>query len=168
MDNNEAETAALLDAFSRQISAIAEVAQKRALLTGTGLTSDKRVIVTVNADGAVIETKFSSDIDELTYDEIAKGVTTAAQRALEDVGRQSQELMQPVTDQRAAMPKLHELIDNLPDLDSQAPTLPAASLAPPNSPERTGTEDAAPTFDDAEDHARWTAERRTGVTDSGW
>ncbi|MGM7644073.1 YbaB/EbfC family nucleoid-associated protein [Nocardia sp. JW2] len=166
--NNEAETASLLVTFSQQISAIAEAAQKRALLTGTGITNDKRVTVTMNADGAVIETKFSSDIDELTYDEIAKAVTTAAQRALADVGRQTEELMQPIADQRAAMPKLHELIDNLPDLDSQAPTLPAASMAPPNSPERVRAEEAAPTFDNAEDHARWTAERRTGVTDSGW
>ncbi|MFE9326894.1 YbaB/EbfC family nucleoid-associated protein [Nocardia sp. NPDC052278] len=165
----KAEMAAVLDEVQQQFRAIAQVQQQRAELTASA-TVRKRITVTVNADGTIIETKFGSGIDELSYGEIAKAVTEAAQKATAEVMRKAQELMTPLHDRRARLPKLSDLIEGMPDLSSEMPKAPKVSLAPPNSEERqtVSDNDGAPMeFSNVEVVSRQSATDR-GVTDSSW
>ncbi|MEU0503989.1 YbaB/EbfC family nucleoid-associated protein [Nocardia sp. NPDC005998] len=165
----KAEMAAVLDEVQQQFRAIAKVQQQRAELTASA-TVRKRITVTVNADGTIIETKFASDIDELSYSEIAKAVTEAAQQATAEVMRKAQELMTPLHDRRARLPKLSDLIEGMPDLSAEMPKAPTVSLAPPNAEERRAfaADDRAPMeFSNVEFVSRQPGADR-GVTDSSW
>ncbi|MFI2560633.1 YbaB/EbfC family nucleoid-associated protein [Nocardia farcinica] len=167
-DFAEAATADILDGFAAQMRAIATAAEQRAELTATAYAQGKRVKVTVNADGAVLETRFSADIGDLDYDEIARAVTAAAQEAAKEAARKAQELLAPVAEQRARMPKLSDLIDGMPDLESHRPSIPPASMAPLSAREQP-TADPMPTGSEpVEDYESWRAARATGVTDEGW
>lgn len=169
-DKGEAAAASILESFTAQMREIAEASQQRAQLMASGTAAGGRVTVTVNADGIVIATRFAADIGELTHDEIAKAVTTAAQRAAQDVAKQSRELLQPLRDRRATMPKLSELIEGMPDLQQAPLDPPAASLAPPNSRERLARfTEPAPQFSNAVDYDDWdSGQRNRGATDSSW
>lgn len=151
----KADLASIIDGVQEQMRTIARVQQERAELTGTGTARGKRVTVTVNADNAVIETKFSGDIADLDYAEIANAVTEAAQRACAEVAARTGELMRPVQDQQARLPKLADLIENMPDMS--VPGTVAASTVPPRR--RT----AGPAFADAD-----RPERGGSVTDQSW
>lgn len=161
------ELAELLTAFDQQVRTIADIHEHRARLTASGTACRKRVTVTVNAEGTVIETRFASDIAELGYADIARGVTEAAQQAAAEMSRKTAELMRPLTDQRARMPKLSDLIEGMPDLTARVPPRPPVSTAPPGAPEwRPDTDGSALRFSDVEEIDR--TETRRGVTDSGW
>ncbi|WP_067860973.1 YbaB/EbfC family nucleoid-associated protein [Nocardia shimofusensis] len=165
----KAEMLSVLDEVQQQMRVIARVQRDRAQLTATA-TIRKQVTVTVNADGVVIETKFGSAIEELTYPEIAKAVTDAAQQAAADVSRRGQELMSTLRDRRARLPKLSDLVEGMPDLGAAIPVAPVVSTAPPSARERSTTESdeesKALRFTDVE--AVDPVERDRGVTDSGW
>ncbi|MFE6862797.1 YbaB/EbfC family nucleoid-associated protein [Nocardia sp. NPDC057668] len=168
-EHGEAEAASIVEEFAGQMRAIAEASHKRAQLTATGTASSGRVVVTVNADMIVIATRFSSAIDDLTSDEIAKAVTTAAQNAAAEMGRKAADLMKPLTDQRARMPKLSDLFEGMPDLITEAPLTTPASLAAPNSRERlAATAEPAPEFDGALDYEAWQSTKSGGATDREW
>lgn len=134
----------LMEKFTAELRLISELAQQRAQLVASASAENGRVTVTVNADGAVIEVKFSSTIDDLNYDSIARAVTSAAQDAFREVGRLSRELMTPVAAHQAKMPQLHELIPGMPNLRDQIPELPEVSLAPPAERSRTDGTAAVP------------------------
>ncbi|WP_336085372.1 YbaB/EbfC family nucleoid-associated protein [Nocardia sp. SSK8] len=155
-EHAKAQMADILETVQEQMRAIAQVQQDRARIVASA-TVRKRVTVTVNADYKVIETKFTPDIDDLTYTEIAKAVTEAAQQAATEVARRTQELMAPLQRERARLPKITELVDDMDEFAIPQPV--EASLAPPNSPERepdpTRPEDGA-------------AARPRTATDSGW
>ncbi|WP_067819135.1 YbaB/EbfC family nucleoid-associated protein [Nocardia inohanensis] len=157
----KADLSAILDDFRDQMSTITKLQRERAALTASATVRGKRVTVTVNADGTVIETRFGSGIEDLDYHEIAKAVTEAAQQASAEVARRSQELMEPVSRNRNRLPKLTDLVPGMPDLSRElvAPELPVVSTAPPNSPERAA---AHPKPDEQ------TPGGRTTATDSGW
>lgn len=163
MTNERAKSdlAAILDDFRNQMTTITELQRERAALTASATVRGKRVTVTVNADGTVIETRFGSGIEDLDYHEIARAVTEAAQQASAEVARRSQELMAPVSQNRNRMPKLTDLIPGMPDLSRElaVPDLPVVSTAPPGSPERAA---AHPKPDEQAPKPRGTA------TDSGW
>lgn len=168
-EHGEAKAASILEGFSQQMREIAEASRKRAQLTASASAASGRVTVTVNADSIVIATRFSSDVAELTFDEIAKAVTTAAQNAAADIGRQTEELMGPLKDKRARMPKLSELFEGMPDLQAKAPVPEAASLAPPKARERLsqlGT-GPAPEFTEAVEYEDWHS-NDSGPTSKGW
>lgn len=129
------ELASMMDEFQAQMTALADVHQRRAQLTAAGTASQKRVTVTLNADGVVIETRFT-DTEDLTHQELAKAVTEAAQEAAAELARTTAELMNPLRERRGHMPKISDLIEGLPNLEDRLPDLIPASLAPPNSPER--------------------------------
>ncbi|MFE3542337.1 YbaB/EbfC family nucleoid-associated protein [Nocardia sp. NPDC059177] len=132
-EHAKAQMADILETVQEQMRAIAQVQQDRAKIVASA-TVRKRVTVTVNADYKVIETKFTPDIDDLTYTEIAKAVTDAAQQAAAEVARRTQEMMAPLQRERTRLPKITELVD---DMDGFAIPEPVeASLAPPNDPER--------------------------------
>ncbi|MEV0252260.1 YbaB/EbfC family nucleoid-associated protein [Nocardia sp. NPDC050712] len=153
---------AVLEGVQQQFRTIARIQQSRAALTASA-TARKRVTVTVNASGTIIETKFGSGIEDLSYSEIARAITEAAQQAHAEVGRKTEELMAPLQQQRARLPKLSDLVEGMPDLSP--PELPPVSLAPPGSPERAAA-DSAMTFS-AVDTPLVEADGR-GVTDSSW
>ncbi|MBL1075186.1 YbaB/EbfC family nucleoid-associated protein [Nocardia sp. 2] len=163
------ETASIMAEFTQQMRAIAEMSQKRMLITGSATTSSGRVTVTVNADRIVIATRFSDDIDELTPSELAQAVTAAAQQAAAEVAQKTQELMGPLQDERAKMPKLSDLFDeDMPDI-ADVPPLDPASLAPPNSRERREQEAAVESqrnYTDVVDYDEWQASRRSGIMDT--
>ncbi|MFC4377444.1 YbaB/EbfC family nucleoid-associated protein [Nocardia halotolerans] len=155
-EHAKAQMADILETVQSQMRAIAQVQQDRAQITASA-TVRKRVTVTVNADYKVIETKFTPDIDDLTYTEIAKAVTEAAQNAATEVARKTQELMAPIQSERARLPKITELVDGMDDFAIPEPV--EASLAPPNSPER---EPNAPA------EAEPDGSRSRTATDSSW
>ncbi|MVU78974.1 YbaB/EbfC family DNA-binding protein [Nocardia sp. ET3-3] len=168
--NGEVAKAAILEEFTSQMRDIAEASRKRTQLVASATAAGGRVQVTVNADGVVIATRFSSDIDELTFDEIAKAVTTAAQNAATEVSKQGRELLQPLRDRRARMPRLSELIEGMPDLETKAPLVEPASLAPPKSRERLSQlREPAPEYGNAVGYEAWSeGQENRGATDSGW
>ncbi|MFC9993644.1 YbaB/EbfC family nucleoid-associated protein [Nocardia sp. NPDC127526] len=163
-------TASILEGFTQQMRAIAEASQKRARLTASATASSGRVTVTVNADGIVIATKFSASIDELSYDEIARAVTTAAQSASAEVARKVEELMRPITEDRMKAPKLSELFEGFPDLEPEAPLDIPASLAAPNSRERLSQKaEPAAEFTNSVDFDDWRSDTGAAdATDRGW
>ncbi|WP_228809974.1 YbaB/EbfC family nucleoid-associated protein [Nocardia otitidiscaviarum] len=135
-DNARAEMHSLLDEVQRQFADIARLQRERARLTASASARKGRVTVTVNADGAIVKTKFSADIDDLDYGEIADAVTEAAQQAFTEVSRRGQELMGPLRDRRARLPKLSDLIEGLPDVSEQIPVAPPVSMADPDVRQR--------------------------------
>ncbi|MFF0492547.1 hypothetical protein ACWDSJ_24795 [Nocardia sp. NPDC003482] len=71
---------------------IAELERRRKLLTATALVCEKRIQVTVNADGVLIETKFAADICDLSYDEVAEAIPIAVRAAATEVLRKGRAL----------------------------------------------------------------------------
>lgn len=126
-----ADMASILDGLQDQLQGIAELQRQRSMLTATASVADKRVQVTVNADGMVVETRFTSDIDDLSYEEIAEYVTAAAQAATRGVMARSRELMQPLIERKSQLPKLSEMVEGAPDLEDFLPVAPPAPTAPP-------------------------------------
>ncbi len=130
-DRAKADMAELLDTVDTHIRAIAQAHRRRTELTATAATEDGRVRATVNADGVLIETVFSDDIDDLDYDEIAVAVTAAAQGAAEEVARKAAKLFEPIQATRKGLPNLSDLVPDLPDLHAKVPEPQRASFDPP-------------------------------------
>lgn len=162
------DAASILEGFQEQMRAIAEASRRRAQLTASASASGGRVTVTVNADGIVIATRLSADAGTMTLDEIAAAVTAAAQKAAADVALQSKELLQPLREERARLPKLSELFDGMPDLQAQAPLIPPASLAPPKSRRVTESVEAGPEFRNSVEYDQWRSDNQGGATKAGW
>lgn len=161
-EHAKAEMSAVLDGVREQLRTIARLKRERTQLMAAA-TVRKRVTVTVNADGVVIETRLAPGYEELTATELAKAFTEAAQQAAAEAARKSRELLMPLHDQRARLPKLTDLIEGMPDLDAEMPAPPPVSTAAPGSAER----ERAPRFADVEVAPR-AGERGRGVTDSSW
>lgn len=141
----------MLSGLSHQMRGIAEVQKKRSLLTATVLAEDKRIEVTVNADGVLIDTKFADDVLDLTMDEIAAAVTKAVQDAAAQVQQKARELMDPLLTHRNSMPKLSEMIEGAPDLGGLIPQPPPTPTMSPDSPDWPGNKPDEP--DDAGPHS---------------
>lgn len=168
-DMARAQLADLMDSVQSGLASIVRAQREQARLTATAHAGGRRVHVTVNANGVVIETRFGAGIDELSYDEIAAAVTAAAQDAAAQVQRRTRELMDGLRPQHARMPKLSEFIPGMPDVQDMVPVAPEVSTAPPGARERDEPADPSPEFHDVEqwEHGR---ERRAGadVHDSSW
>ncbi|MEU7764908.1 YbaB/EbfC family nucleoid-associated protein [Nocardia sp. NPDC049190] len=167
---DEGDMASILEAFQEQMRTIAEAQRKRTKLTGTATSRDKTVTVTVNANGVVIKTKFHPNIKYLSIEQLASTVTKVAQDAAAVVARKNEELAAPITDRRARLPKLSELVDGMPDFAGEIPIEPPVPLAPPTSPESAQTSDeAAAQFTDVEayDHHRQETQSHR-ATDFTW
>ncbi|MFF0452309.1 YbaB/EbfC family nucleoid-associated protein [Nocardia africana] len=116
----------VLEGLDEQLRGIAEIQLRRSRLTATASACEQRIQVTVNADGLLIDTKFADDIADLTYDEIAAGMTAAVQQAAAEVLRLGAELMRPLRERKAQLPKLSEFVEGAPDLGQMMPTAPPA------------------------------------------
>ncbi|NKY37145.1 YbaB/EbfC family nucleoid-associated protein [Nocardia speluncae] len=159
----KADLAAILDGVQEQMRTIAGLQQRRAELTATATARGKKVKVTVNADNKVIDVKFSSDIDELTYSEIAKAVIEAAQRACVEVARETAGLMAPLENQRARLPKLSDLVEDLAGVE--IPGSVEAPVTRPNSLDAQMISDGSAAPDNTAGDSRG---RGGSVTDSSW
>ncbi len=147
----QADAAMMMEAFAEQMSGIAEIQRNRSRLTATVTACDKRISVTVNADGILIETKFADDIKDLTYEEIAIAMTQSVQAASAKVQKMARELMEPLRERKDRLPRLSELLEGAPDLGEMMPLVPPASTAPPDAPERRREEEPTMVYGDVED-----------------
>ncbi|MBF6171423.1 YbaB/EbfC family nucleoid-associated protein [Nocardia blacklockiae] len=148
------DAATLLEGLDQQLRGIAEFQRERARLTASVTACDKRIRVTVNADGLLIDTEFAEDVSDLTYDEIAAAMTSAVQAAAAQVQERCRELMEPLRLRRARLPKLSDIIEGAPDLGAVLPPAPPAPKAP--SPTRPETTESA------------TADGRSMIADQDW
>ncbi|MEU1980988.1 YbaB/EbfC family nucleoid-associated protein [Nocardia sp. NPDC019395] len=141
-DGSSRSAADAMESFRREMDLVAELQRQRTQLTASASVRDKRVTVTVNANGLVIATEFSPDIGDLTFDEIATAVTEAVHQAAAEMVRRTEELMRPLREVRAGKPKLSELVDGIPDFESVVPVEPQVSTAAPNAAERVSAQNA--------------------------
>ncbi|MEV3963153.1 YbaB/EbfC family nucleoid-associated protein [Nocardia sp. NPDC050193] len=160
----KAELAAIMDGVQEQMRTIARIQQQRAELTASATSRGKKVTVTVNADNTVIDVKFSADIDELSYSEIAKAVVEATQRAVRQIADKTTDLMSPLDIQRSRMPKLSDLVEGLAGIEIPDPV--AASTERPAAAARRQVFDGSgpPPGGGEPDGTR----RGKSVTDSSW
>ncbi|MFJ4650431.1 YbaB/EbfC family nucleoid-associated protein [Nocardia sp. NPDC088792] len=122
------DAAVLLDGFTQQLHALAEAQRRRAELTATATACDKRIRVTVNADGLLIHTEFADDIADIRYPDIAAAMTAAVQAAATEVRRRCEELLAPIRTERARLPKLSEIVEGAPDFGFLLPPAPPARM----------------------------------------
>ncbi|MGY1898838.1 YbaB/EbfC family nucleoid-associated protein [Nocardia gipuzkoensis] len=139
-----ADMATMLEGLGEQFRGIAELQKQRSLLTATVTACDKRIEVTVNADGVLIATRFADDVLDLSLEEIAENITAAVQAAAAEVAGRGRELMAPLLERRNALPKLSEIVEGAPDLGAMIPTAPAPPLTPPD-PARWPADDSGAT-----------------------
>jgi hypothetical protein len=111
-----ARVAGILDAVRDEIAAVAHAQRERAALTATASGADGRVTVTVDANGTVIDTRFSADVATLPYAEIASAVTATAAAAAQEVRGKGAEIMDRVRREHPALPNLSEIAPQVPDL----------------------------------------------------
>ncbi|KZM69174.1 hypothetical protein AWN90_15775 [Nocardia terpenica] len=156
----KAQAADIMDMVRAGIENIARAQQEQVRLTATATAARNRVCVTVNAQGTVIETRFSGDIEDLTYPEIARAVTQAAQDAAAQVQRRTREIFEDVRKDQERMPRLSEFLPGMPDVRDMMPEAPEVSTAPPRSADRDEPPvDGSMRFDNVEewDHGKSTA-----------
>ncbi|MQY27915.1 YbaB/EbfC family nucleoid-associated protein [Nocardia aurantia] len=158
VDNDAAKSqlADLVDLVRGGFTELAQAQQDRARLTASAHAGGRRVTVTVNADGVVIETTFADDIGELSFTEIAAAVTAAAQQAAERVRVAAAAIMAGVTRRQEQIPGFDELFPGTPDFIAMIPQPPVVSTAAPGSRERAAPDADAMVFTDVEevDHDR--------------
>lgn len=174
IEASRAQLADLMDVVRSGMKSIAQAQRRQAELTATASAAGRRVTVVVNANCVVIETRFSDDIDDLSYAEIAAAVTAATQRAADEIQRRTGELMGSLKTEQARMPRLSEFVAGIPDVAEMLPTPPPVSTAPPNARRKIAAEtdepaDGAMEFANVEQWNHGTApQERSGVHDSSW
>ncbi|MCX4093070.1 YbaB/EbfC family nucleoid-associated protein [Nocardia sp. alder85J] len=117
MSDNE--FAAKIEQFREQADEIGRLQEARTRLMGVGTAERRRVTVTVNADGIVIDIKFSSDIGDLEYDEIATAITEASRLAVADVAGQTTALFAPIAVESTGRVGLTETLADIDALRDQ-------------------------------------------------
>lgn len=168
-DIAKAQLADLMDSVRSGVREIARVQRERARLTATGHGAGRRVEVTVDADGAVIETRLAPEADELSRQELAAAVTAAAQDAAAQVRRRSRELMAALEPQHARMPKLSEFVPGMPDVQDLVPQPPEPPTTPPRERDSATGRDRAPAFTEVVPWEHGTRARGgADVHDPGW
>ncbi|WP_280454930.1 YbaB/EbfC family nucleoid-associated protein [Nocardia brasiliensis] len=168
-DFSRGDVAGLMDEVQSQLRNIAQLQRQRTALVGKATVRGGRVTVSVNADGVVIDVKFGRNVEELEYADLARAVLQASQEAAADVMRQTQELMAPIQEDRARLPKLSDLVEGMPDVRSMMPTMDRAPQSKPDAPDRAAAAaaDEGMTFDNVET-VEQVVPKKPGVTDSGW
>lgn len=135
----KAEMVQLLDEMRGQMREVARIQQARAEIIGRA-TVRKRVTVTTDANGVVLEVRFGSGIADLSYAEIADAVVRASGTAAADAARQVRELMAPLQQRRTGMPALSDLVQGAPDIRSALPPLTGELPSHSDSPVSPATE----------------------------
>jgi DNA-binding protein YbaB len=161
----------LMETMRAGVESIARAQEKQAQLTATGYAAGKRVAVVVNANCVVIQTRFSANVADLTYAELAAAITAAGQDAASQIQRRTQEMMDELRAKNARLPKLSEFVPEMPDVREMLSARPEVSTAPPAARVRAAADDAdqAMVFTHV---AAWDHEKpsgaRPGVSESGW
>lgn len=133
-NNNErlaADAAQMLADMQKAFGAMADVRKRREALTASAGMERGRITVVVDASGVIVETRYSDDIDDLSYGEIARATVQAAQRAAAEASAETEELMAPLRALRARVPGLLGMVPGLPDLREEMPSPRKASLLSP-------------------------------------
>ncbi|WP_194817347.1 YbaB/EbfC family nucleoid-associated protein [Nocardia sp. XZ_19_385] len=160
----KADLANVLEEVQEQFRAIAEIQQARAQLTASA-TVRKLATVTVNANGTVIDTRFGPHAEDASLNDIAKAVTEAAQQAVTEVNKLGLELMAPVQERQARLPKLTDLLEGFAEIKPPAPVAPPVTMVPPGADADDETGSAAMEFSNVEAYA---PDRGPGLTDTSW
>ncbi|MFI5777154.1 YbaB/EbfC family nucleoid-associated protein [Nocardia sp. NPDC051570] len=145
----------LMEDIQSTLETISRLQRERTTLLGRASVRRGRVTAVVNADSVLVDLKFGRDVEDLEYSELARAVIEAVQQASADVARKSKELMAPLDEQRARLPKLSDLVPGMPDLRDRVPKPERAPVTKPVTQE---------IFGDADKYDS----REPGVTDSGW
>jgi hypothetical protein len=112
---------AAIDGFAEHLERVRAAQEQRARLVVEEHSVRRRITVRVNADGALVDLRFSRDVAELGYDEIAKTVLSLARRAAATAARQAHDLVAPALERPAGVPSVAELADRVPDLRDRLP-----------------------------------------------
>jgi DNA-binding protein YbaB len=106
----------VIDGFAEHLERVKQAQEQRAQLVVEAHAASDRVMVKVNADGALVDVRFSDDINDLDYDEIAAAVLTAARQAAASAADRVRTLIAPVQQRPATIPNIAELIEDIPEL----------------------------------------------------
>ncbi|QIS08993.1 YbaB/EbfC family nucleoid-associated protein [Nocardia arthritidis] len=165
----KARLAELMESVQAGIQEIQRMQREQVKLTASASAAGKRVTVVVNANGDVIETKFSSDIGDLTHAEIARAFTEAAQEAAAQVRTRTKEMVAEVARKNARVPRLSDFIDGMPDVRDMLPEPPEPSLEPPGRQGVAFADDMGVTMEFANvEEWEHDSANRSDVRDSGW
>jgi DNA-binding protein YbaB len=106
----------VIDGFAEHLERVKKAQDERAQIVVAAHAANDRVTVKVNADGALVDVRFSDDIIDLDYDEIAAAVLTAARQATAIAADRVQQLIVPLQKRPTAIPTIAELIEDIPEL----------------------------------------------------
>lgn len=128
-DRLKSEVAQVLDDVRQLITGFADAQRRHRAVTASVSVERDRITVTADASGAVAEVSYAEDIDDLGYHQIARGTVLAAQQAATEVKRRAEEILAPLRLMQARLPKLTDLVGELPRQD-EIPPPPPALLTP--------------------------------------
>jgi DNA-binding protein YbaB len=111
----------MIDGFAEHLERVKQAQEQRAQIVVEAHSARGRVTVKVNADGALLDLRFSDDINDLDYDEVAAAVLTAAREAAAMAADRVRKLIAPVQQRPAAIPTIAELIEDIPELRARVP-----------------------------------------------
>lgn len=129
-DRLRAEAAQFVDDVHQLITGFVEAKRRHQAVTAAASAERGRILVTVDVSGAVTEVDFGAGIEQIGYQQIARGVRYAAQQAAAAVKDKADEVLSA---QRAALlrlPKLSDLVDWLPEEQQLADPPPALLTSP--------------------------------------
>jgi DNA-binding protein YbaB len=111
----------IVDGVAEHLERVKQAQEQRAQIVVEAHAADDRVTATVNADGALVDLRFSDDINDLDYDEIAEAVVRAARKATAIAADRGRTLIAAVQERPATIPTIAELIEDLPALRARVP-----------------------------------------------
>jgi DNA-binding protein YbaB len=111
----------IVDGFAEHLERVKQAQEQRARIVVETHAASDRVTVKVNADGALVDVRFSDDINELDYDEIAAAVLTAGREAAATAAERVRKLIAPLQQRPASIPTIAELIEDIPELRARVP-----------------------------------------------
>ena len=111
----------IIDGFAEHLERVKQAQEQRAQIVVEAHAACNRVTVQVNADGALVDLRFSEDINDLDYDEIAAAVLTAAREAADTAANRVRKLIAPVQQRPSTIPTIAELIEDIPELRARVP-----------------------------------------------
>jgi DNA-binding protein YbaB len=111
----------IIDGFAEHLERVKKAQEERGRMVVEAHAACDRVTVKVNADGALVDLRFSDDINELAYDEIAAAVLTAAREAAATAAERVRELVASMQQRPATIPTIAELIGDIPELRARVP-----------------------------------------------
>jgi DNA-binding protein YbaB len=111
----------IIDGFAEHLERVKQAQDQRSRIVVEGYAASNRVTVKVNADGALVDLRFSDDINDLDYDEIATAVLMAAREAAAMAADRVRKLIAPAQQRPAAIPTIAELIEDIPQLRARVP-----------------------------------------------